>query len=1176
MQWMLNTEFCHTPFRVSSRRSVALLVLCAVSMTGPAAYALEEQWHFDVASSARSLPATVDQDGDGLQEIYLTTRFDGTVWSLGADGALRSNYRRGNWVEGSVAISAPLGERSRLYAFQESTGLLSLADFDAGLNLILALPGEPRIGTAPCFGDLNRSGRHEVVCTRRDGVLTALDRRLSVLWRYDTRSSFDSSPVVAPVFMDASAVYAQTVEGVIHCVQGDGEPLWRFATEHRAAQFPRQGDLLVVELVPGNPCLLGSDEEGWLYAVDAVAGQELWRCRAGTTALGSPAIADVHASAGREIVCVSDGGEISVVGATGAVLEQHALPENTYVARPLVADVDGDGEPELLLATSDWRIVVATLTGTIKEEIAIRGNVREGLVLTDLDNDGMLELLAATECARVYCFATEARSGWTHPRGGADLNGCVPPITPAYRQVVAEGQRRPPRQLRITVPDLNRNQPFASAIVDLPRSYRNRNVVAVLRQQGRVVGATVAPAREGPLAIPYFRDNPIPLELDLTLETAEGKMKTRYEPIPLHTSRSIPVLLPSREEFVTAIRERGKVYDVPDRWDLPRIQGKDLWTVATYMPETWARFGLAGEPFIREAIPRIDAPATETARMFSPTHPAWMAMKNSDLPFFLMNGYFQPAGRYPDATFGALEAMAGDRFLGFPVHEWAYRVWKDQLEEAATAPDDAEEATEIFRKDFARLLEQTHGRIYAGEGYCNVAHQAYAWGAPMCYAEIGENMPCVPLQLAMVRGAARQYGNRPWGAYISNWFRGAVLDSRYRAPGKPLVDWSPPDTAAGLDCGHSPSLEFRLAMASYLSGATLVHHESDAFHDSVFVREEPAGRFQMSAHGEAFSRWYTHASQFDTRGVPYTPIAFMIDFDHGWQLREKVYGIWNPDRGAASLEAMFTHAYNWEGRLDFERGYLPNGTYGDVFDVVTDDAPPSVMEEYGVLWLLGDLTITQRHRRDLETYVERGGILVLDSAHASAFPSSFLGVSMAPEPLHATGIQTALQSVPSIPCPIPYRPMRLEDDAHALAWTESGAPLIAWRRVGEGVVIVSATDYWLDAERQLVPVAGAMLRSLVDGFVPIATASDVEMLINRTDSGYVIGLVNNNGVTKVPTQPAVIDAGGERTCVITFADGAPERFESRMGDFRWNVSANGLQTTLAAGDVAVVEVFVKR
>ncbi len=401
------------------------------------------------------------------------------------------------------------------------------------------------------------------------------------------------------------------------------------------------------------------------------------------------------------------------------------------------------------------------------------------------------------------------------------------------------------------------------------------------------------------------------------------------------------------------------------------------------------------------------------------------------------------------------------------------------------------------------------------------------------------------------------------------------MDTRYRGVDEARLQWSPPDLATGPTCGHSPSLEFRLAMAAHLAGATFVHHESDAFHGSVFVREDPQNTFALSAHGEAFKRWYDFSAQYARRGIPFTPIAFMVAFDQGWRPRERIFGIWAPDRGAASLEQMFRHVYNWQGRLDFERGYLSSGPYGDVFDVLTGDAVLETIKNYGVLWPLGDITPTPRQRRELEDYVTNGGVLVLDSAHAVDFSHRFLGMSVASRPLHATGIQTALQSIPTITTPFPYRPLKPGDDAHALAWTESGAPLLAWRGVGKGIVIVSATDHWLDADSELVPIAGALLRTLADAFVPVHTTADVEVLINRTIHGFVIGLVNNHGVSKVPTEAALIDSRGTRECVITFDTGAPQRFISRMGEFRWSAPANGLLTRIPPGDVAVVEVVTE-
>jgi hypothetical protein len=312
-------------------------------------------------------------------------------------------------------------------------------------------------------------------------------------------------------------------------------------------------------------------------------------------------------------------------------------------------------------------------------------------------------------------------------------------------------------------------------------------------------------------------------------------------------------------------------------------------------------------------------------------------------------------------------------------------------------------------------------RIYAGEGYCLFPHQTFAWGAPLAYAEVGENMPCAPLQFAFIRGAARQYGGRPWGAYVSNWFRGAVADTRFGASEAGLR-WSPPDVAMGPDCGHSPSLEFRLEMAAHLSGATFVHHESDAFNGSIFVRETMPGTFGLSDHGAAIQKWHDYSRKHAERGVPYTPVGVMVGFDHGWRPREDRFGLWPRERPDWSLENFFAHVFPYGGRLDFERGYLANGPYGDIFDVITDDAPESVLRDYPIIWPVGRMELSRREASALQRYVREGGILVLDSAAAGAFTADFLGARFKDRYAVGNQIQTALGTLPPIAAPFRYQP----------------------------------------------------------------------------------------------------------------------------------------------------------
>jgi len=123
-------------------------------------------------------------------------------------------------------------------------------------------------------------------------------------------------------------------------------------------------------------------------------------------------------------------------------------------------------------------------------------------------------------------------------------------------------------------------------------------------------------------------------------------------------------------------------------------------------------------------------------------------------------------------------------------------------------------------------------------------------------------------------------------------------------------------------------------------------------------------------------------------------------------------------------------------------------------------------------------------------------------------------------------------------------------------------------------VIVAGTRHWIDISGGLVPIAPAILRLIADAVTPVSVLGDVEWFVNRTPSGYVVGLINNNGISKTPTVPAVIDPSQSRDCVVALRGHAPSRFVSRMGEFNWNTAANALEIHLAPGAVGVVELVL--
>lgn len=1141
---------------------------CAWVLAVQTLAALNPIWTCPTESAARSLPTAVDLQHDGTLEVTLTTRFDGALKVIGADGALLHSFAREQWLEGCVAAVVPPGATYPLFAYQDSTGAVYLSDLRGGLSLRAELEGEPRIGTAPCFADLGGSGAPELIVARRNGLVTAFDLQLTPLWQYDSGSSFDASPAAAPIYAKGAVVYVQSLDGVVHALSGEGAPLWWFTMDHPSPKFPSLADPLVAYLGLSHASLVVSDREGWLYALDAFTGAEQWRARVGTGALGSPAVCDVLPDEGREIIVLSEEGALKVLSGDGVVLRQGALPPGRYVPRPLVADVDADGQYEVLAPVRDWAFLVATLGGAVKERVEVRGNIHEGLVLADLNSDGLLELLAATDCGQTYCFATRARDGWKHPRAGTAFNGCVPPIVSSAYPSGEPTTRRAARVRSVTATGYLENMPFATVVVDIGTVPRATHMRAVIRVNSRVAGSARRPLEASWFTVPFVQTQQGLLTLDLNLYDKRGKLLGASTGVPIQPNTPRPIELTPPDGLFAAAAQRSAAYALPSAWQLPTIAGRDSWHVVRHMPDEWQTYGLAQEPFIADAIPRVWALASAP---FGPSHPAWQAIQADTKPFFVMNDYFRPEAPYSAKDFQTLATMGGPRFLGFPVHEWGYGAWKSKLEGAEPAPHDRAEATSILRREFEELLNLCHGKMYAGEGYCLFHHQAYEWGAPLCYAEIGENIPCAPLQFAFLRGAARQSGGRPWGAYLSNWFRGTVVDTRYAEEGE-QARWSPPDLAVGPTCGHSPNLEFRLKMAAHLAGATFVHHESDGHHGSIFMREERPNEYSLSAFGAAMQDWHTYSRRYTERGTPYTPIAFVVDFEHGWRPREDIYGVWPPERPDRSMEALFAQVYPWGGRLDFERGYLANGPYGDIFDVITNHADPAVLNQYAALWLVGDVAISTAYREALTGYVKQGGILVVDSALARNLSSALLGVRFETSRAFATQIQSALGGIPPITAPYLFRPMSVGRQAQVLAWTDGGEPLVAWRRNGNGLVIVSGTDHWLDERNRLLPLAGALLGVLSDAFLPLSLTGDVQVLLNRTRDSWIVGLINNNGVTKTPTRPAVIHASGARECILRFKDKVMLSFTPRLGDVAWSIQAGGLSARLPPGAVAVIEV----
>jgi len=157
--------------------------------------------------------------------------------------------------------------------------------------------------------------------------------------------------------------------------------------------------------------------------------------------------------------------------------------------------------------------------------------------------------------------------------------------------------------------------------------------------------------------------------------------------------------------------------------------------------------------------------------------------------------------------------------------------------------------------------------------------------------------------------------------------------------------------------------------------------------------------------------------------------------------------------------------------------------------------------------------------------VRNGGTVVLNAAQIKGLPEQFLGVRL----LNDTGLShNAVCLLPdnesdSLKGQIfPYEKLELKG-ATAIMKVPSGEPIVTVNKVGKGSVVFVAVPDLLGKDERMTPFAAHLLAHVFADAVPVKVTGDVEYLINRTANGWVVTLLNSNGVYKPQQGMAQVD-----------------------------------------------------
>ena len=660
---------------------------------------------------------------------------------------------------------------------------------------------------------------------------------------------------------------------------------------------------------------------------------------------------------------------------------------------------------------------------------------------------------------------------------------------------------------------------------------------------------------------------------------------------------------------------------VPELWQRPKVAGRDFlmpWNIAKeFWPlldkpiEERPLYPFNAEPieeFVKKYKGARDVPLFQSKLVVPVIYinnlPEYLKegsqflryLRETKVPFAVLINYGSAAMKEDEgkAAWQLLNGELKDQFLGWISGESVGYVWDSAPAELKISPTMTRRQLLDAHKDFysqalARKWRETFhtetgpmwNKLIPAQSTSSTsfAHALTAWGVNLLGMETAAVMPMTGLRIAFTRGAVRQFGGAFVYYHAPNFGDTATTFTRAQ-------NFAGPDyfyhSRYGQTMGPSLSWYRKNYYLYYMSGASAIYLEQGQ--DQFFKPGPGEHPFQLNPLGRITDEFVRFAEKYPDRGTPYTPVAFLLDPAHGFEMTD--YPQWpfevaQIDRGDRALRELFGAAYYpalvVEGEPAMaDRQPFVSGVFGDVFDVLTatDGASRSALGAYRAVVVGGRIEWSPKWIQKVTDYVRNGGTVVLNAAQIKGVPAQLLGVRLTNETAEADGAVCnspgeARQDLSGQV--FRYEKVELKGATSLIA--ANGDPLVTVNKVGKGSVVFSALPDLLGADERMTPFAAHLLAHVFTDVTPVKVSGDVEYLINRTANGWVVTLINNNGVFKPQQGLAQVDRSAYVNVSLSLRTGKIESATDWVTDRALPV--DNLTVQVAPGGVAVVALTVR-
>jgi hypothetical protein len=317
-------------------------------------------------------------------------------------------------------------------------------------------------------------------------------------------------------------------------------------------------------------------------------------------------------------------------------------------------------------------------------------------------------------------------------------------------------------------------------------------------------------------------------------------------------------------------------------------------------------------------------------------------------------------------------------------------------------------------------------------------------------------------------------------------------------------------------------------------------------------------------HGELYDTIITRHD----RGTPYTPIALLFDRNHGYAFKYSqtlAVGALPYTTADEQMRAVINTVFPWENDSEAV------GPFGEMFDVITTDAPAQTLGSYRAIVLVGGARIDADMAAHLTQFVERGGVLMMVCEQMTDELWQLAGIVDTGEIGNDRSYLRASDFYVWQGDAFDYHKVQCTDAEPLFVagrYEDRHWPVATINRVGSGAVIV-ATPVWLNVKgdpTRMHSLFSELMHMIADELAPVRVrGDDVKVMFNRNDSGWVVTLMNTRGVTSA--YPGYRPAQRDR-------DGAAVILEPRFDYTRvssWTTDDAALNMVIPPGELRIFE-----